>query len=65
MIRYHYLENDPLTGFSLVSPNCIDGYSHTHEFGHNLGCRHNRENSHPETEYSHGLRYCDVPDEEK
>ncbi|CAN0333786.1 unnamed protein product, partial [Laminaria digitata] len=29
-----------------------------HEFGHNLGCDHNREDATTSTEYAHGLRYC-------
>ena len=45
-------------GFSIVKPTCLDNYIHTHEYGHNFGCFHNRENSIRDTEYSHGLRYC-------
>lgn len=45
--------------YSLVKPTCLDNYVHTHEYGHNMGCLHNRESTLLETEYAHGLRYCD------
>ncbi|CAN0420339.1 unnamed protein product, partial [Laminaria digitata] len=46
-------------GFSLVKPTCLDNYVHTHEFGHNFGCFHNRDSTSISSDYSHGLRYCD------
>lgn len=46
-------------GYSVVGSNCLDNFVHTHEFGHNLGCRHDRENTSFDTDYAHGLRYCD------
>ncbi|CAM9373919.1 unnamed protein product, partial [Ectocarpus sp. 8 AP-2014] len=46
-------------GFSLMDSICFLNWTQTHEFGHNLGCRHDRDNSNTgTTEYGHGLRYC-------
>ncbi|CAM9938469.1 unnamed protein product, partial [Ectocarpus sp. 4 AP-2014] len=46
-------------GFSLMDSLCFDNWTQTHEFGHNLGCRHNRENTNTGmTDYGHGMRYC-------
>ncbi|CAM9507519.1 unnamed protein product [Ectocarpus fasciculatus] len=56
---YGYIFNgNDTVGFSLVNSNCFDNFSHTHEIGHNMGCRHNRENAGADTEYSHGWQYC-------
>lgn len=46
--------------FSLTDANCLDNFTHTHEFGHSLGCEHDRENTERRwiTEYAHGMRYC-------
>ncbi|CAN0406342.1 unnamed protein product, partial [Ectocarpus sp. 12 AP-2014] len=32
-------------GFSLMDSLCFENWTQTHEFGHNLGCRHDRDNS--------------------
>ncbi|CAN0294652.1 unnamed protein product, partial [Ectocarpus sp. 8 AP-2014] len=44
--------------YSLVNSKCFDNFSHTHEIAHNMGCRHDRDNTGADTEYSHGWRYC-------
>lgn len=44
--------------YGLVNPNCFSNLVIAHEFGHNLGCDHNREHSTDEHEYAHGYRYC-------
>ncbi|CAN0252790.1 unnamed protein product [Ascophyllum nodosum] len=49
-------------GFSVVGANCFYNFSHTHEFGHNLGCYHNRENTNQIHEFAYGWRYCDGTD---
>ncbi|CAM9947269.1 unnamed protein product, partial [Sphacelaria rigidula] len=49
-------------GFSTVGANCFYNFSHTHEFGHNMGAHHDRENSNFDEEYSHGMRYCSGDD---
>ncbi|CAM9251578.1 unnamed protein product, partial [Ectocarpus sp. 12 AP-2014] len=49
----------PNSGFSVARATCFENFTHTHEIGHNLGCRHDRENdAGSEAEYAHGLRYC-------
>ncbi|CAM9859654.1 unnamed protein product, partial [Ectocarpus fasciculatus] len=49
----------PNSGFSVARATCIENFTHTHEIGHNLGCRHDRGNdAESQTEYAHGLRYC-------
>jgi hypothetical protein len=46
---------------SITDWGCLDGFTFSHELGHNYGCRHNRENSgeslHP---YAHGFRISGV-----
>ncbi|CAM9567477.1 unnamed protein product, partial [Hapterophycus canaliculatus] len=44
--------------YATVNPNCFSQLVLAHEFGHNLGCHHNREHSPIDTEYAHGYRYC-------
>ncbi|CAM9223389.1 unnamed protein product, partial [Ectocarpus sp. 6 AP-2014] len=47
------------SGFSVAKATCLENLTHTHEIGHNLGCRHDRESdADSKTEYAHGLRYC-------
>lgn len=58
VVRYLYFDNADY-GFSLVKATCLDNYVHTHEYGHNLGCHHDRESTSWLTDYSHGTRYCD------
>ena len=61
--RLRYLFNgNEASGYSLVQATCLDDYTHTHLFGHNLGCNHNREDTIRDHEYAHGLRYCDGED---
>ncbi|CAM9926139.1 unnamed protein product [Ascophyllum nodosum] len=48
--------------FSVADANCLDSFSHTHEFGHNLGCDNNREDATTITDYAYGFRYCDGTD---
>eukprot|EP00752_Nemacystus_decipiens_P004376 g3999.t1 len=50
-------------GYSLLEVSCFDNHSHTHEMAHNLGCYHDRANSGPTTDYSHGYRYCTGADQ--
>lgn len=52
--------SNPDLAFSVVSAVCLDYpyWAHTHEFGHNLGAQHNRENSGYDLEYAHGKRFC-------
>ena len=49
-------------GYSLVHPNCFSSLVIAHEFGHNLGCDHNREHAGSDMEYAHGYRYCSGTD---
>ena len=57
--RYVFNGEDT-NGFSVVDADSFDEFTHTHELAHNLGCLHNRENSETQTDYSHGMRYCDI-----
>ncbi|CAM9277620.1 unnamed protein product, partial [Ectocarpus sp. 12 AP-2014] len=51
--------DDERLGYSLMDSLCFENWTQTHEFGHNLGCRHDRGNSDTGmTAYGHGLRYC-------
>lgn len=49
--------------YALVNPNCFWNLVIAHEFGHNLGCDHNRENASGDQEYAHGYRYCSGSDQ--
>eukprot|EP00752_Nemacystus_decipiens_P005854 g5288.t1 len=62
--RAGYFNGDPDRAYSVVSVRCLDELSVTHEFGHTLGCGHNREAVIDENEhdYAHGEIYCDVED---
>lgn len=58
-----YILSDPLPwhgdwAYALVNPNCFSNRVIAHEFGHNLGCDHNREHAGEDQEYVHGYRYC-------
>lgn len=57
---YIFDDGDESLGFSVVRTWCFDGLSPQHEFGHNLGCSHNREISDTTTDYGYGYRNCDV-----
>lgn len=57
------IPTNPALGYSLVKVGCLDNFSHTHEFGRNIGCHHNRDNSNAQFEYSHGLQYIDCTDQ--
>lgn len=56
---HSYTYHSDAYAYSLVKPTCLDNYVHTHEYGHNFGCGHDRDNSNKDTDYSHGHRYCD------
>ncbi|CAM9703792.1 unnamed protein product, partial [Scytosiphon promiscuus] len=58
-----YFLPDTVAGYSeyaygSVHPNCFSRLVIAHEFGHNLGCEHNRNHSTTDMEYAHGYRYC-------
>ncbi|CAM9760210.1 unnamed protein product [Ascophyllum nodosum] len=39
--------------------NCLDGFTHSHEVGHNMGCYHDIDtNGGNRVSYYHGYRYC-------
>lgn len=48
--------------FSNIDGFCIDSLSSQHEFGHNFGCFHNRDDAGSDDEYAHGYRYCEGED---
>ncbi|CAM9751779.1 unnamed protein product [Sphacelaria rigidula] len=54
-----FFNGSPGRGFSTVGVSCISNLSHTHEWGHNMGADHNREDSSTQTDFAHGRRYCD------
>lgn len=54
--------NDEDLGFSTVKATCLDNLTPTHQYGHNLGCQVDRESTSVDTDYAHGLRYCDGED---
>lgn len=56
-----YLFHSDTYGYSIVRASCLDNHSHTHEFGHNLGCHHNRGDTSSSTDYAHAVQYCDAP----
>lgn len=45
--------------YSIVHVNCIDGLSHIHEIGHNMGANHDEDSSPELHSYAHAHRYCD------
>ena len=47
---------------SVVGAKCLDGIVVAHEYGHNLGCDHNREDASTYTDYAYGLIYCSGDD---
>lgn len=49
-------------GTSVVEATCLSDNTVAHEYGHNLGCQHNREDASYPTDYAHGVRYCDGDD---
>eukprot|EP00752_Nemacystus_decipiens_P003649 g3363.t1 len=58
-----YILSNPLSwhgdwAYALVNPNCFSNLVIAHEFGHNLGCDHNREHAGEDQGYAHGYRYC-------
>lgn len=57
-LRWLYRFGQDRFGFSAVGANCLFNFSHTHEFGHNMGADHDREHAYNDKEYSHGMRYC-------
>ncbi|MCB2153620.1 hypothetical protein KQI84_01940 [bacterium] len=48
-------------GFSVVAPTCTDIVTIAHEFGHNMGCAHDRPNAGPVAlfPYSYGYSFFD------
>lgn len=65
LVSFRYYNDggsDDGVGFSVVKSSCLDNFSHTHEFGHNLGCDHDRDNANNPSEYAHAHRYCDGTD---
>lgn len=61
LLRYFLPDTSPEHGdfaYSVSSPNCFHAFVLGHEFGHNFGCTHNREDSPSDMEYAHGYRYC-------
>ena len=48
--------------YALVNPICFSNFVIAHEFGHNLGCDHNREHAADDQDYAHGYRYCSGTD---
>lgn len=60
--RWLFWNSDSRYGYSVVGANAVDNYVPSHEYGHNLGGHHNREDSDWSEEFSHGLRYCDGTD---
>eukprot|EP00903_Cladosiphon_okamuranus_P011188 g10557.t1 len=44
--------------YAMANPNCFSNLVIAHEFGHNLGCNHNREHAGEDQDYAHGYRYC-------
>ena len=58
--REMFRDEDPSRGFSVVSTECLDINSHTHEIGHNFGCDHPRLTlpDSARTPYSHAFRHC-------
>ena len=53
-------ENDASLGFSVMSTDCFDTETHTHEVAHNFGCGHTRNalEDYSPSHYNFGVRHC-------